>query len=98
MLREFEPRFDPDRFTKTLPRSAWLPFGLLARAEFNDLEKRCGSRCPERDVDRVRVRALVADIGLVVGAGVATYLFIDHTKKTSVQLGAGWIGVTAAFS
>ncbi len=75
-------------------------FGLSARAEFNDLEKRCGSRCPERDVDRVRTRALVADVGLavgIVGAGLATYFFIDHARKSSVQLGAGWIGVTAAF-
>jgi hypothetical protein len=75
-------------------------FGLSARAEFNDLEKRCGSRCAEKDVDRVRARALVADIGLavgVLGAGAATYFFIDHAKKSSVQLGAGWIGITATF-
>lgn len=75
-------------------------FGLSARSEFNDLEKRCGSRCPERDVDRVRGRALVADIGLavgVVGAGLATYFFLDHHKKSSVQLGAGWVGITASF-
>lgn len=75
-------------------------FGLSARSEFNDLEKRCGSRCPEGDVDRVRGRALVADIGLavgVVGAGLATYFFLDHHKKSSVQLGAGWVGVTASF-
>lgn len=77
-------------------------FGLSARSEFNDLEKRCGTRCPESDVDRVRGRALVADIGLAVGilgAGIATYLFIDHARKVSVQpaLGAGWLGVTASF-
>lgn len=75
-------------------------FGLSARAEFNDLEKRCGSRCPANDVDRVRRRALVADIGLVVGvasAAVATYLFIDHAKKTSVQIGAGFIAFSTTF-
>lgn len=75
-------------------------FGLSARSEFNDLEKRCGSRCPSNDVDRVRRRALVADLGLVVGvvsAGVATYLFLDHAKKTSVQVGAGWVSLTATF-
>jgi hypothetical protein len=99
--------------TSSTPVGAWIAtsisvvgfgtfaaFGLSARSEFNDLEKRCGSRCPEADVDRVRRRAMVADIGLVVGViggGIATYLFIDHSKRTSVQMGAGWIGVTAVF-
>lgn len=78
-------------------------FGLSARSEFNDLEKRCGSHCATSDVDRVRRRAIVADVGLLVGVisgGVATYLFIDHSKRAtpvSVQMGAGWIGITAAF-
>lgn len=74
--------------------------GLSARSEFTDLERRCGTRCPTSDVDRVRRRALVADIGLVVGvvsAGVATYLFIDHRRKTAVQIGAGYLGFSAAF-
>jgi len=77
-------------------------FGLAARAEFNDLETRCGSRCPDDDVDAARRKALIADIGLgigVIGAGVATYLFIDHARKPTIRpaLGAGVIGIVATF-
>ncbi len=76
--------------------------GLSARAEFNDLENRCGSRCPDDDVDQVRRKALFADIGLgvgLIGAGVATYLFIDHARRPALRpaLGAGFIGIVGTF-
>jgi hypothetical protein len=75
--------------------------GLSARAEFNDLENRCGSRCPDDDVDRVRRKALFADIGLgvgLIGAGIATYLFVDHARKpVRPVLGAGFFGIVATF-
>jgi len=105
----------PSPSSRGAPAAAWVAtgvafvglgtfavLGLSARAEFNSLEDRCGSRCPDDDVDRVRRRALFADIGLAVGlasAGVATYLFIDHANKPTVKpvLGAGFIGVMGAF-
>jgi hypothetical protein len=80
--------------------------GLSARAEFHDLESRCGSRCADDDVDRVRRKALFADIGLgvgLLGAGIATYLFIDHANghasKPTVRpaLGAGFVGIVGTF-
>lgn len=81
---------------------AFAVLGLSARAEFNDLENRCGSRCTDDEVDPVRRKALFADIGLgvgLIGAGVATYLFIDHARKPAVTpvLGAGYFGLVTTF-
>jgi len=81
---------------------AFTVLGLSARAEFSDLKDSCDSRCAEDDVDRVKRRALFADIGLVVGlagAGVATWLFVDHARHTEVRAVArsNWVGLEGSF-
>lgn len=76
--------------------------GLSARAEFDHLKATCGSRCPEDDVTPIKRKALVADLGLAVGvisAGISTWLFIDHAKKTEVRAvaTANWLGLVGSF-
>lgn len=58
--------------------------GLSARSDFGDLRDTCGSRCAPDDVDRVRRKALVADVSLavaVVSIGLSTWLFVDHARR-----------------
>lgn len=81
---------------------AFTVLGLSARAQFDDLRDSCGSRCAEDEVDRVKRRAAWADVSLVVGlvgAGVATYLFVDHARHTEVRAVARgtWFGIEGSF-
>ncbi len=81
---------------------AWL--GLSARADYDDLRARCGSRCSDVDVDPARRKALWADVALgvaVVSIGVSTWLFVDHATRKPVEVRAAispqFIGLVGAF-
>lgn len=53
-------------------------FGLQGKSDESDLDKTCSPACPEKDVDEVRSKYLLADIGLGVGVvslGIAAILF-----------------------
>lgn len=58
--------------------------GLGARSDAADLRSRCSPRCPSSEVDAVRTRALVADIGLgvsVVSAAAGLYLALSRPSS-----------------
>jgi hypothetical protein len=84
---------------------AFVGFGLSARADLDDLRATCGTRCAEADVDRVRRKALYADVGLalsVIGIGISTWLFVDHaTTRPKIDVQASptgaFVGVVGAF-
>lgn len=53
-------------------------FAWSGAARYDELEGSCAPRCPAGDIDGVRTRFLIADVGLVVGAvslGAAALIF-----------------------
>ena len=45
--------------------------GLSGNGRYDDLKEQCAGRCASADVDKLRTRYLVADVGLVVGVAAA---------------------------
>lgn len=55
---------------------AFIGLGASARGDANDLRSRCSPRCPSRDVDPIRTKALAADVALgvsVIALGAGLY-------------------------
>ncbi|MBI5532328.1 MAG: hypothetical protein HY898_06420 [Deltaproteobacteria bacterium] len=74
-------------------------FGLSGKSKENDLTSNCAPNCAQGDVDTMRTRYLIADISLGVGVvslGVATWLYLSHTKKANPPASAAWIDVSPA--
>lgn len=58
--------------------------GAGARSDANDLRTRCSPRCPSSDVDGIRTRAIVADVGLGVGVvALAGGLYLALSRPAS---------------
>jgi hypothetical protein len=70
---------------------AFASLSIPAHFDASNLRASCGPNCPQSDVDSLRVRLLVGDIGLAVGVaslGVATLLTLLPRPSRSVALGA----------
>ena len=110
---------------KRVPISTWIAlgvgtvalgsftyFGLSARHDFNRLRGTCGGDCPQPDVDRVRTKAIVADVSLgvsLVSFGIAAWTFFARGTTPSsaksgtvrvdggVFVGGGSLSISGAF-
>lgn len=84
----------------TIALGSFSYFGLSARHDFNRLRSTCGGDCPQADVDRVRTKAIVADVSLsvsLVSFGVAAWTFFARgTTPSSVK--SGTVHVDGAIS
>ena len=83
--------------------ASFAGFGTAAWLGARDLRSRCEGSCSSSEVSAVRTKLLVADISLgvgLVGAGVATFLFLrtpsaaSGVSGTTLGLGVGPRGVT----
>ncbi len=74
---------------------SFTTFGLMARHDYNQLHASWGTDCPQSDVDRVKRKALVADVSLgvsVVSFGIAAWTYFAR-EKTPAPLKAGTVTV-----
>lgn len=63
--------------------------GSGARSDAADLRTRCSPRCPSSEVDAIRTRAIVADVGLGVGVvALAGGLYLALSRPTPTQTAA----------
>ena len=63
-------------------------FAISGRQDLRDARDECGPNCPEKRLDDVKRKLLVADMLLgvgVVSAGAATYLFISSGRNEEHQ-------------
>jgi len=68
----------------SLATSAYL--GLTGRQQLSDLRSSCAPTCTDAQVDPVRTRLLASDVTLgvgIVGAAIATYLFVETASERS---------------
>lgn len=73
-----------------LGAGAFVYFGSSGKSDQRALESSCSPSCRDADVDPIRRKFLFADVGLaaaLLGGGIATYLFLKPTERTSVLVG-----------
>jgi len=71
--------------TSAIGLGVFTVVGLGARSDANDLRARCSPRCSSGEVDGIRTRALVADVGLgvsVVAAAAGLYLALSRVEPS----------------
>jgi len=67
----------------TVALGSFAYFGLAARRDFDDLRSSCGGNCASSDVDRVKRKALIADVSLGISAisfGLATFFYLARPE------------------
>lgn len=79
---------------------AAFAFGFAAKSQASDLRSSCAPRCTDSDLDPVRSKLLLSDIGLgigVVALVAATYFWLKPSEKSVAIRGASRGSIAIGF-